>query len=563
MNCDAAWSVRAASAATRWSSARALRLSRGALAHGVAFLLAVGMFLIPAQQSLALDQESPEVLALVDKGLAYLDKGDHSELGGKCLIALAYHKRGLSEGHPKIQAALEACRKSIEEERGKNYIYGKCLAIIFLCEVDSSGQRELIHTYAEMLKPHQQEHGGFGYLGMQTGDTSQTQYAALAYWELLNHGISPDAQSVQKCLNWLIRTQDPSGSWGYQGMDPGNFTRVEQADRPGLSMAAAGMSGTLILGNAVGLLKAPEPDQQKVSALDVELPKALKREDVKKEGRVATLPAGDVDPKRLAQATKDGHAWFDKNFKIQTDLYECYYLYSIERYRSFEEYLAGSKDKENWYAQGFEYLKKSQSPDGSWNDQTGQQCATAFSILFLLRSTQKSIEASLGEGTLVGGRGLPRDLSKVKLRGGKLVVESKPTEVDNLLGLLDEDSGQQSEALDELVDDPAALKVNDVGPDQARRLQQIVKTGPAGARVLAVRALGKLRNLDYAPTLIFALTDPDKRVVREARDALRSVSRNFEGFGPSDNYQDAERDEAVQRWKAWYRKVRPDAPPLP
>jgi hypothetical protein len=69
--------------------------------------------------------------------------------------------------------------------------------------------------------------------------------------------------------------------------------------------------------------------------------------------------------------------------------------------------------------------------------------------------------------------------------------------------------------------------------------------------------------MDYAPTLIFALTDPDKRVVREARDGLRSISRNFEGFGPPDNFDVAERDKAVERWKAWYAKVRPDAPPLP
>jgi hypothetical protein len=51
--------------------------------------------------------------------------------------------------------------------------------------------------------------------------------------------------------------------------------------------------------------------------------------------------------------------------------------------------------------------------------------------------------------------------------------------------------------------------------------------------------------------------------VREARDALRSVSRNFEGFGPPDNFDDGQRDTAVQRWKNWYHTVRPDAPPLP
>jgi hypothetical protein len=91
----------------------------------------------------------------------------------------------------------------------------------------------------------------------------------------------------------------------------------------------------------------------------------------------------------------------------------------------------------------------------------------------------------------------------------------------------------------------------------------VARSGGAAARLLAVRALGRLRNLDYAPTLVFALTDPDKRVVREARDALRSVSRNFEGFGPPDNFDDGQRDTAVQRWKNWYHTVRPDAPPLP
>ena len=205
-------------------------------------------------------------------------------------------------------------------------------------------------------------------------------------------------------------------------------------------------------------------------------------------------------------------------------------------------------------------LKRTQAENGSWSDGCGEPAATAFSILFLLRSTQKSIEASLGQGTLVGGRGLPRDLSKVQLRGGKLVVERQPTEVDQLLGMLD-DSG--SAALDALLDDPAALQVTDVGPEQARRLQQLVKSGPAGARLLAVQSLGKLRDLDHAPILIFALTDPDRRVVRAARDALRSISRSFEGFGPPDNFEDADRKKAIDQWKAWYRTVRPDAPPLP
>jgi hypothetical protein len=180
--------------------------------------------------------------------------------------------------------------------------------------------------------------------------------------------------------------------------------------------------------------------------------------------------------------------------------------------------------------------------------------------LFLLRSTQQSIKASLGQGTLVGGRGLPRDLSKVRLQGGRLVVQQNPTELDQLLEMMEEGDDDQ---LDALLGNPAALEVTDVTPDAARRLQQIVRSGSPENRLLAVRALSKARQLDYVPALIFALTDPDRTVVREARDGLRRLSRNFEGLGPSDNFDENERQQAIVRWKAWYATIRPDAPPLP
>ena len=78
-------------------------------------------------------------------------------------------------------------------------------------------------------------------------------------------------------------------------------------------------------------------------------------------------------------------------------------------------------------------------------------------------------------------------------------------------------------------------------------------------RRLAVRALGRTGNLDYVPTLIYALTDPDRDVVLEARGALQFVSRRFDGFGPPDDYTDQQRYDAAENWKAWYRSLRPGA----
>jgi len=123
--------------------------------------------------------------------------------------------------------------------------------------------------------------------------------------------------------------------------------------------------------------------------------------------------------------------------------------------------------------------------------------------------------------------------------------------------------GEGSEDLDALLKDRAALRVNNVGPDEARRLQQVAKSGTPKARALAVRAIARLRNMDYVPTLLYAMTDPDRRVVREARDGLRFVSRRFGGFGLSDNFDDAEQYNVLDQWKAWYRRLRPNAVLLP
>lgn len=65
---------------------------------------------------------------------------------------------------------LESCRSSIDEEKqNRGYLYGKCIAIIFLTELDAAAHRDLINAYVSQLKDYQKEHGGFGYQGIPTG----------------------------------------------------------------------------------------------------------------------------------------------------------------------------------------------------------------------------------------------------------------------------------------------------------------------------------------------------------------------------------------------------------
>jgi hypothetical protein len=73
-------------------------------------------------------------------------------------------------------------------------------------------------------------------------------------------------------------------------------------------------------------------------------------------------------------------------------------------------------------------------------------------------------------------------------------------------------------------------------------------------------ALGKTRSLDNVPALIYALSkDEDREVVIEARKALERISRNPAGYGPQDDYNEEQRRTAVEKWKAWYHSLRPDA----
>ena len=530
---------------------------------GIPLLLAIFLlstFLRP-NFAIAVTPESPEVREMIERGLQSLEGHSEKRLGGLCLIALAFVKDGASPDNPHVKAAVEACQNTNAQQARATDVYSNGLAIILLAELNPTIYRDLIARFAGAMGNRQKANGAWGYNSRQSGDTSQTQYAALSYWELLQIGMAPKVEKVEACTNWLLRTQDPSGVWGYTGKDPGDFELVEQRETS-VSMLAAGLGSTMIFGNILGLTK-PGGNLES-SASSSKKPSALKRAEAKSKNQMRTLSGTGVDRQRLLDAIARGQAWSEKNFEAKPMprvSYSCYMLYSIERYKSFEELLTGNVPEEpNWYQQGVDYLKSTQLPEGGWNSKSRKPCATSFAVLFLLRSTQKSIKANMGQGTLIGGRGLSANLSRMKMRRGRLVTEEQPTEIDKFLGMLDGDASANLEAL---VNDPTALQVNNVDPEQARRLQQLVKSGAPAGRILAVRALSKMRSLDYAPTMIYALTDPDQRVVREARDGLRFVSRRFGGFGLPDNFTDNQRYTAIEHWKTWYRRVRPSAPPLP
>jgi hypothetical protein len=532
-------------------------------AHGCICALIVFFVWLPAPfATAAVTPDSPEVQKLVGSALSYLEKNTDERLGGKCLIGLTFLKANRRD-HPRVREALQACREHIKLNQPDPMldVYSNGLAIIFLCELGPEAHRREVEWYLSRLKVRQKSHGGWGYHDMQTGDTSQTQYAALSYWEAHRHGFKIDGPSIEKLADWLIRTQDPEGCWGYQGNYSTTAELLRQTET-NCSMLSAGLGCVYICADLFGLkTSAAQEDRDEGEAS--KLPAALQPVNAVEDTAVARkIRPQQTDVPKLMAAMHRAHGWMEENYQIDIGPKRYYYLYGLERYKSFQEAHEKSGDESPfWYNDGYEFLAKDQAVDGSWRGYCGPECDTAFSVLFLLRSTKKSLRARLGEGKLLAGRGLPTDLSRAKLRGGQLIVEQVNTRVDELLARIEDGDASM---LDELAHDPSQLVVEEVDSHSARRLQQLLRGGEPEVRLLAVRALGRTGSLDYVPSLLYALTDPDKRVVLEAREGLKFISRNFIGYGPPDDFTEQQRYQSIDAWKKWYQSLRPNVvlPPL-
>ena len=159
------------------------------------------------------------------------------------------------------------------QEGDRPEVYSNGIAIIFLCELDARRYLTEINYYLDVLMKRQKPHGGWGYDGRETGDTSQTQYAALAIWEANRYGFQIEGGAITRLIDWLMRTQDPDGSWAYQGNLGSSDRSAPQEEREkSVVMLSAGLGSVLIchdLMNGSGAFDAGASDE-------AELPPALR-----------------------------------------------------------------------------------------------------------------------------------------------------------------------------------------------------------------------------------------------------------------------------------------------
>lgn len=531
------------------------------------------LLVVATSPSFGYSPQDAKVKAMVKKGVAHLNSIKLSErLGERCLVALALYKAGEPKSNPKIQetvkgvlADVPAISKLKKGQKGKfvhAMTYDVALALILLCELEPDAYPEEINQLIDYFVKNQKPAGGWGYPHEDLSDNSMTQYGALGLWLADQNGYVVPVETMEKVCNYIIRVQDPAGAWGYKGVDPGpNAKRVAQSNVRS-PLVAASMAALYITADFLHLNGRKKTGSNSTDGV----PSVLQEIKTPDPNARKTGPrTKKVNVQSIKNAKAGGLAWLKKNPSLEIQVWRYYLMYGIERFESFRELETGQSGKDApWYNKGVDFLEKKQNKDGSWTAVSEDAArGTSFAILFLVRSTGKSIQKNAkkyDDGVLRGGRKMPTDLADAQIKDGKVVGKVEIVETDAFISLLE--SGGDDEQLSNMLNAGASytLSEDERGRDiQIVILRRKIRDGSFSARMLAIKTIKIAKDFDSVPVLVYALTDPDWRVARESRDALRYISRKFSGYGMPERAKAADKDLAAEKWKAWYLSIQPDA----
>jgi hypothetical protein len=489
-------------------------------------------------------------------GIQYLrGRAAHLQVGETAMIALALVKAGTPASDPVLSQCMTKILKRFtssgyEPERsGGHDIYEAAVMAMLLANLESEDSRAPLGLVAGYILGKQNPNGSWDYAVRTQGDTSISQYAILGLWEAESAGVEVPPSVWDKAAGWFLSVQAKAGSWNYHRDES-----MRYADS--LSMTAAGVGSLLICRRQLDGFKK---SRQGISSLLTNLTPEGSNQDYK----VATSMV------KVADVVKGGMAWLGANFTTSNSPVvgqSIYYgLYGVERIGALAD--RQTIGRVDWYEKGRSFLHQSQRPDGSWHySLQTDEMNTVWAILFLTRSTQKSIQRriarKLGAGTLVGGRNLPKDLTSITVAGGRIMSRPMNGAVEGMLAVLEDPRSESADtAVAGLID-----RYQREGPGVLRpfkdRFRKMITDRDPGVRSVAAWALSRTGDLDVVLTLIDALVDPDEGVVISAKLGLQLLSRKIDGLGPPSPSTPEERAEAVRKWRAWYETVRPLEPEI-
>jgi hypothetical protein len=528
----------------------------------------------------------PEAVPTINKAVAYLekefDKGKNTPLvsGRLSLAAYALLKVNQTPAHRIVSTAV----KHIEERQDPEKIYNPVsphegiyeagVDLMLLAEVDPEKYLPLMQQMVNYLIEKQLGSGGWTYPGKSVGDTSMSQYAVLGFWAAQRSGIDVPLEVWNKAAQWHISTQRPDGGFAYH---PGTTDGPERgASTHNLTNAAGGsilicrlnMYPDLPLPGA-GSASKKKKKPKKFGVLESADENAGKTE---KQIERAEIP-GLLPAAKLEGAAKRAMGWAGSHFVLATpNVNKNYYYYTIERFGSL--FNTKTIGRAEWYPVGLDQLKKKQLPDGSWATFTHPVNATSFAILFMARATGKILKLpDLGGGLLVGGRGLPDDLSGADTTGGKIKKRKVEGDLDKLLTDFEKLDLSALEDTQTAIVEKIQLGSKDELLGEMPRIRKLIEHPNGDIRRTAVWALGRSGDLRDAYLLIQRFEESDVGVLAEANNALCYLSRKLSGIGVPDDPLDgldekatqeqknaamaAWKKDALEKWTRWYLRVRP------
>ncbi|TVS13074.1 MAG: hypothetical protein EA424_21940, partial [Planctomycetaceae bacterium] len=316
---------------------------------------------LPAGAVRAYTPESPEVRKMVKSGADFLlaQSGPAHGAGGQALVALALFKAGIEPSHPKIREGVNAARNFAEssaDTQGGPNTYAPALCFMMLAEVDPLDSRPHLELLLNSILTRQRPSGSWSYRPPTYDDTSQAQYGLLCLWAAYQMGMDIPVDAIERAAIWHVRTQYAGGGWSYRpplNLDPtpvsdGRHTQITH------SMSVAGAGSLYVCYHLLGF--APEERQE-----DSDLPAALTKVDASENRNERTLRPTKVSRASLSPAIATANAWFTKNLSFETKWWTHYYMYGLERYKSFRELVERKSEGEPaWYNRGVEFLQKTQ-----------------------------------------------------------------------------------------------------------------------------------------------------------------------------------------------------------
>jgi hypothetical protein len=509
--------------------------------------LVAAAFLAPVGGSTARGASEPAV----DRGIQFLKGQVGAQTGETALMALAMLKSDVPPTDPALTRCIEVIRQRcssgvyVPERRGGSDIYEAAVVCLALANLDPEPRRAELEAAAQFLISRQNANGSWDYTQRTAGDCSISQYAVLGLWEAENGGVVVPPRVWDNAAQFYLSVQNTStGSWNYHRDESATY-----ADS--LSMTAAGIGSLMICQRQLAKYRrGAGAENALLTPLIAEGQRGAGKYDVR-------VRNADID-----QAVKHGLAWMGANFTPEGPIVgqSVYYmLYGVERVGALGD--KATIGRVNWFEAGRQFILSQQRADGSWDSHHGVIPNTVWAILFITKSTAKSVRKleikRLGPGTLLGGRGLPSDLSNLTVAGGRVVSRPMNGAVEGMLAVLEDPRAENADsAVNGLVtrfrtEGPAVLRPH------KDRLRKLLSDRDPGVRRIAAWALARTGDVDTAPMLIGALTDADEEVVRTAREGLQLLSRKIDSLGPPSPSTPEQRAEAAQRWGAWYAAIRP------